>query len=70
MTKTLPVVKKNRVLFITSQIIIGGVLVLLGNYTGDRLNFGKAFEKAKVAGIKVCDIIYLFYICGISSNNI
>ncbi|CAH0714657.1 unnamed protein product, partial [Brenthis ino] len=31
----------------------GGVLVLLGNYTGDRLNFGKAFEKAKVAGIKV-----------------
>ncbi|XP_038215066.1 triokinase/FMN cyclase-like [Zerene cesonia] len=31
----------------------GGVLVLLGNYTGDRLNFGKAFEKARVAGIKV-----------------
>ncbi|XP_045447778.1 triokinase/FMN cyclase-like [Melitaea cinxia] len=31
----------------------GGVLVLLGNYTGDRLNFGKAFEKAKSAGIKV-----------------
>ncbi|OWR50180.1 putative dihydroxyacetone kinase 2 [Danaus plexippus plexippus] len=31
----------------------GGVLVLLGNYTGDRLNFGKAFEKAKIAGIKV-----------------
>ncbi|XP_047530056.1 triokinase/FMN cyclase-like [Vanessa atalanta] len=31
----------------------GGVLVLLGNYTGDRLNFGKAFEKAKNAGIKV-----------------
>ncbi|CAK1540769.1 unnamed protein product [Leptosia nina] len=31
----------------------GGVLVLLGNYTGDRLNFGKAIEKAKIAGIKV-----------------
>ncbi|CAG9579068.1 unnamed protein product [Danaus chrysippus] len=35
----------------------GGVLVLLGNYTGDRLNFGKAFEKAKMAGIKVEGII-------------
>ncbi|CAH2108643.1 unnamed protein product [Euphydryas editha] len=31
----------------------GGVLVLLGNYAGDRLNFGKAFEKAKIAGIKM-----------------
>ncbi|XP_034827112.1 triokinase/FMN cyclase-like [Maniola hyperantus] len=30
----------------------GGVLVLCGNYTGDRLNFGKATEKAKIAGIK------------------
>ncbi|XP_041988500.1 triokinase/FMN cyclase-like isoform X2 [Aricia agestis] len=31
----------------------GGVLVFLGNYTGDRLNFGKAIEKAKIDGIKV-----------------
>ncbi|XP_045768237.1 triokinase/FMN cyclase-like [Maniola jurtina] len=30
----------------------GGVLVLCGNYTGDRLNFGKATEKAKISGIK------------------
>ncbi|XP_039751128.1 triokinase/FMN cyclase-like [Pararge aegeria] len=30
----------------------GGVLVFCGNYTGDRLNFGKATEKAKIAGIK------------------
>jgi dihydroxyacetone kinase len=28
-------------------------LVIIGNYTGDRLNFGKAIEKAKIAGIKV-----------------
>lgn len=35
----------------------GGVLVILGNYTGDRLNFGKAIEKAKIAGIKVEGLI-------------
>ncbi|CAH0406787.1 unnamed protein product [Chilo suppressalis] len=35
----------------------GGVLVLIGNYTGDRLNFGKAIEKAKIAGIKVEGVI-------------
>ncbi|KAM3963674.1 triokinase/FMN cyclase [Aphomia sociella] len=31
----------------------GGVIVILGNYTGDRLNFGKAVEKARINGIKV-----------------
>ncbi|CAH3871140.1 triokinase/FMN cyclase-like [Pieris brassicae] len=35
----------------------GGVLVILGNYTGDRLNFGKAIEKAKISGIKVESLI-------------
>ncbi|CAH2077094.1 unnamed protein product, partial [Iphiclides podalirius] len=35
----------------------GGVLVIIGNYTGDRLNFGKAIEKAKIAGIKVEGLI-------------
>ncbi|VVD05080.1 unnamed protein product [Leptidea sinapis] len=35
----------------------GGVLVSLGNYTGDRLNFGKAIEKAKIAGIKAESLI-------------
>ncbi|XP_072938556.1 triokinase/FMN cyclase-like [Epargyreus clarus] len=35
----------------------GGVLVIMGNYTGDRLNFGKAIEKAKITGIKVEGII-------------
>ncbi|KAI8422810.1 hypothetical protein MSG28_006555 [Choristoneura fumiferana] len=29
----------------------GGVIVTIGNYTGDRLNFGKAIEKAKIAGL-------------------
>ncbi|KAL0831613.1 hypothetical protein ABMA28_002391 [Loxostege sticticalis] len=35
----------------------GGCLVLIGNYTGDRLNFGKAIEKAKLAGIKAEGVI-------------
>ncbi|XP_063359561.1 triokinase/FMN cyclase-like [Cydia amplana] len=35
----------------------GGVIVIIGNYTGDRLNFGKAIEKAKMAGIKVKGLI-------------
>lgn len=35
--------------------------MLLGNYTGDRLNFGKAFEKAKIAGIKVF-ILHKYYL--------
>ncbi|XP_047987430.1 triokinase/FMN cyclase-like isoform X3 [Leguminivora glycinivorella] len=35
----------------------GGVIVIIGNYTGDRLNFGKAIEKAKIAGLKVEGLI-------------
>ncbi|XP_052755074.1 triokinase/FMN cyclase-like [Galleria mellonella] len=35
----------------------GGVIVILGNYTGDRLNFGKAVEKARINGIKVEAVI-------------
>lgn len=46
--------------------LTGGVIVIIGNYTGDRLNFGKAIEKAKIAGIKVC-ISILFMI---RSSNI
>ncbi|KOB70182.1 Bifunctional ATP-dependent dihydroxyacetone kinase/FAD-AMP lyase (Cyclizing), partial [Operophtera brumata] len=34
-----------------------GVTVIIGNYTGDRLNFGKAIEKAKISGIKVEGLI-------------
>lgn len=31
----------------------GGVLVLIPNYTGDRLNFGLAVETAKAEGLQV-----------------
>lgn len=34
-----------------------GVLVIIKNYTGDRLNFGMAMEKAKLEGIKVKMVI-------------
>src|SRR6218665_690820 len=33
-------------------LFIAGVLVLINNYTGDRLNFGIALERARVEGIK------------------
>jgi dihydroxyacetone kinase len=31
-----------------------GCLVIIKNYTGDRLNFGLACETAKSEGLKVC----------------
>ncbi|XP_046832755.1 triokinase/FMN cyclase-like isoform X1 [Vespa crabro] len=34
-----------------------GILVIVPNYTGDRLNFGIALEKAKQAGINIAEII-------------
>ncbi|CAB3235236.1 unnamed protein product [Arctia plantaginis] len=43
--------------FAAGFVANGGVLVLIGNYTGDRLNFGKAIEKAKISGIKVESLI-------------
>lgn len=32
---------------------LGGILLVVNNYTGDRLNFGLALERAKARGIKV-----------------
>ena len=36
---------------------IAGVIIMFNNYTGDRLNFGIAVERAKSEGIKVGVII-------------
>jgi triose/dihydroxyacetone kinase / FAD-AMP lyase (cyclizing) len=33
--------------------LVAGVLVLVINYTGDRINFGLAVEKARREGLKV-----------------
>jgi dihydroxyacetone kinase len=34
-------------------MLVAGVLVLVINYTGDRINFGLAVEKARREGLKV-----------------
>ena len=34
-----------------------GVLIVYNNYTGDRLNFGQAIERAKNEGIKVDSVV-------------
>jgi dihydroxyacetone kinase len=34
-------------------MLLAGVLVLVINYTGDRINFGLAVEKARREGLKV-----------------
>ena len=34
-------------------LFLGGCLLIVANYTGDRLNFGLAFEKAREEGIKI-----------------
>lgn len=36
--------------------IAAGVLVLIKNYTGDRVNFGLAMERARAVGIK-CEMV-------------
>lgn len=34
-----------------------GVLMIYNNYTGDRLNFGRAQEQARGEGIKVASVV-------------
>ncbi|XP_025105871.1 triokinase/FMN cyclase-like [Pomacea canaliculata] len=44
----------------------GGVLVVVKNYTGDRLNFGLSVERAKAEGIKV-DMVIIGEDCALAS---
>lgn len=44
----------------------GGVLLIVKNYTGDRLNFGMAAERAKREGVKV-DMVIVNEDCALSS---
>ncbi|XP_076464113.1 triokinase/FMN cyclase-like [Babylonia areolata] len=46
----------------------GGVLVVVKNYTGDRLNFGIAVERAKAEGIKT-DMVVVGEDCALSSAD-
>ncbi|XP_050407646.1 triokinase/FMN cyclase [Patella vulgata] len=45
-----------------------GVLVIIKNYTGDRLNFGLAVERAKAEGIKV-DMVVVGEDCALTSTD-
>ena len=46
----------------------GGTLMVVTNYTGDRLTFGIALERAKVEGIKVSRIQGIACVAGKSSQ--
>ena len=47
---------------------VGGVLVVVKNYTGDRLNFGLAVERAKAEGIKT-DMVVVAEDCALTSAD-
>ena len=47
---------------------LGGVLLIIKNYTGDRLNFGIAAERAKTLGIKV-DMVVVGEDCALTSSD-
>ncbi|XP_071079240.1 triokinase/FMN cyclase-like [Haliotis cracherodii] len=46
----------------------GGVLMIVKNYTGDRLNFGLAAERAKAEGISV-DMVVVAEDCALTSTD-
>lgn len=46
----------------------GGTLLIVKNYTGDRLNFGFAAERAKAEGIKV-DMVVVGEDCALTSKD-
>lgn len=45
-----------------------GILIILKNYTGDRINFGLALERAKAAGILV-DLVTVADDCALTSAD-
>ena len=45
-----------------------GTLLIIKNYTGDRLNFGIAAERAKAAGLKV-DMVVVGEDCALTSAD-
>ena len=49
-------------------INIGGTLLIVKNYTGDRLNFGIAAERAKASGIPV-EMVVVGEDCALTSAD-
>ena len=47
---------------------VAGTLLIVKNYTGDRLNFGLALEQAKARGIKA-DMIIVADDCALADVN-
>lgn len=45
-----------------------GALVIVKNYTGDRINFGLSMERAKAEGI-ACDMVVVGEDCALSSHD-
>ncbi len=45
-----------------------GILVVVTNYTGDRINFGLALERAKAEGIK-CEMVVVADDCALASKD-
>ena len=52
----------------SSFSIVAGVLMVFNNYTGDRLNFGLAMERARAEGIRVEAVINADD-CAVSGND-
>ena len=58
-------------LFLTCFLIypfLAGALVIVKNYTGDRINFGLSMERAKSEGIS-CEMIVAGEDCALASHD-
>lgn len=47
---------------------IAGALIVVKNYTGDRINFGLASERAKAEGMS-CDLVSVAEDCSLTSHD-
>ena len=49
-------------------VVIAGSLVIVKNYTGDRINFGLAVERGKAEGLS-CDMVVIGEDCALESHD-
>ena len=54
--------------YTTQLILLAGTLLIVKNYTGDRLNFGLAAERAKAEGLRV-DMVVVGEDCALTSTD-
>lgn len=48
--------------------LLAGALIIVINYTGDRINFGLALERAKAEGLS-CDMVVVGEDCALTSHD-